>query len=142
MARVIGIDPGTKRVGIAVGDTSKGIAFPLATIPYRSCKQVKEAILTVCREENVSLAVIGVSRNRKGELTAAGRIAMKLRELLEPSLEVEFTGEEFSTVDAETILVEADISRNKRKKAVDRIAAAILLKGFLDRYERTVKDDD
>ncbi|HVK59073.1 MAG TPA: Holliday junction resolvase RuvX [Candidatus Kapabacteria bacterium] len=132
--RVLAIDHGTKRMGIAVSDPSGMIALPLEYIlaePFDGfLKRLKELI----QEKEVELILIGMPRNMDGSY---GPAAAKVREFVAVLKEtiavpIQTWDERLTSAQANRLLVQADVKRKDRKEKVDRAAAAILLQSFLD----------
>jgi putative Holliday junction resolvase len=134
MARVLGIDLGSKRIGVAVTDGLGLTAQPRATIARHGGMRDIEAIASAVRDAEADRIVLGLPLDPEGnEGPAAARaraFADKLRDNLH--LPVELVDESFSTVEAEQVLLAADVSRAKRKQVVDKLAAAVILQRWLD----------
>lgn len=135
MSRIVGIDPGEARIGIAISDEMGSIAFPRETIPARggrtdALRRVREAI---CDDE-VSLAVVGLPLRLDGSEGEAARRARAFGEALGEALGVEvvFWDERLTTVAAERSLREMGRRGAKSRDVVDQSAATILLQGYLD----------
>lgn len=132
--RILGVDYGTKRIGLAITDESGIIAQPLKSIPNNGDELAAKRITKVAMAYNVSLIVVGIPRrtdNRMGEAEKRSTsFASLLREV--SNLSVELFDERFTTSIAEKLLVEADLSRRKRKRIRDAIAAAIILQGYIE----------
>ncbi len=134
-ARLLGLDLGTKTIGLALSDVNRGIATPMKTI--RRTKFTKDAddLLEICRAQNVGGLVIGLPVNMNGSegprAQATRAFARNLRNLTD--LPVAFWDERLSTAAAERAMVEADLSRAKRAEKIDAAAAGIILQGALDR---------
>ena len=135
MPRVVGIDPGQARIGLAVSDEDKRIAFPRETIPARgswadAAGRVREALV----DDEVELLVVGLPLRLDGTEGEAARRARGLGEALraEMSVEVRYWDERLTTVAAERSLREMGRRGAKGREVVDQSAATILLQGFLD----------
>ncbi len=130
----MGIDWGRVRLGLAISDPSGVIATPAASIKRKSDKRDIEEIVRIAEEENVSEMVVGMPLNINGE---PGKSAMSARAFA-GKLEKAFGGpvhlvdERYSSHAAERSLLEADLSRERRKQLRDGVAAAWVLQGFLD----------
>ena len=144
MGRVVGLDPGAARVGIAVSDESRSIAFPRETIPARggwtdAARRVKEALAG----EDVALLVVGLPLRLDGTEGEAARRARGFGEALRAAfgVEVVYWDERLTTVAAERSLSEMGRRGSRRREVVDQSAATILLQGYLDaNREGTWKD--
>ncbi len=141
--RILAIDLGEKRIGLALSDPLGLTAQGLPTIQVKNEQEIYPKILEVVKEKNVDLIVFGLPKNMNGTLgpqaAKVQEIAKKMEEL--SSIQIDFEDERLSTVRAEQILLEADTSRAKRKKSIDRLAAVIFLQSYLDRkgYEKNEK---
>jgi putative Holliday junction resolvase len=132
--RIMGIDYGDVRIGIAVSDLMGWTAQGVETITRKSEEQDLARIGELIRQYEVSKIVVGFPKNMnntigpRGELTQ--QFAEKLRETF--GLPVILWDERLSTMAAERMLVQADVSRKKRKQVVDKMAASIILQNYLD----------
>ncbi|TDA64487.1 MAG: Holliday junction resolvase RuvX [Clostridia bacterium] len=132
--RVMGFDVGDKTLGVAVSDPTGLIAQGLTTL-RRQGGQEMQAVKELLQQYQVEGIVVGLPLNTNG---TSGPQAAKTREwgrrLSEESgLPVVFWDERLSTVAAERVLLEGDISRRKRRKVIDKLAASIILQSYLDR---------
>jgi putative Holliday junction resolvase len=131
---VLGVDLGSKRIGVAVSDGLGLTAQPVATIARHGGVRDLEALAQEVRKQGARGIVLGWPLSPEGERGDAARrvevFAEKLRVYLD--LPVVLVDESFSTVEAEDVLLEADLSRAKRKQVVDRLAAAVILQRWLD----------
>jgi putative Holliday junction resolvase len=134
MARVIGIDLGSRRIGVAATDGLGLTAQPRATLARHGGVRDLEAIAAAVREVGADRIVVGLPLDPEGGEGPAARrardFAAKLASAL--GLPVELVDESFSTVEAEQVLLAADVSRAKRKQVVDKLAAAVILQRWLD----------
>ncbi|MGG7176086.1 Holliday junction resolvase RuvX [Clostridium paraputrificum] len=133
--RILGLDVGQKTIGVAISDPLGFTAQGITTI--RRSKKVDdiEAVKKICDEYEVETIVIGLPKNMNGSIGFAGEKIMEFTELVKESIDikVEFWDERLTTVAAHRAMLEADLSRGKRKKIVDKIAATYILQGYLDR---------
>ena len=139
MGRVLGVDLGSRRIGLAVSDPSGTLASPLAVLERTGDRDADHrAILDAAREAEASTVVVGLPRSLSGREGPAARDARaevaELRELADEGLNVELYDERFTTVTAERSLVEAGVRRDARKRVVDKVAAAVMLQGWLERH--------
>jgi len=134
MARVLGIDLGSRRIGVAVSDGLGLTAQPRATLPRHGGMRDMESIAKAVKDADADRIVLGLPLDPEGKeglaATRARAFADKLRATL--NLPVELCDESFSTVEAEEVLIAADMSRARRKQVVDKMAAAIILQRWLD----------
>jgi len=141
-ARLMGIDLGTKTIGLALSDVEKRIATPLETIKRVKFTPDAQQIKALAERYEVGGLVFGLPLNMDGSegprSQATRAFARNLNPLL--PLPVLFWDERMSTMVVTRTLLEADASRAKRADAVDKMAAAYILQGALDRYERIAAD--
>lgn len=131
--RVLAVDFGEKRVGLAVSDATGGIVVPVGVVPRRSDAQAASEVAAAAREREVGLLVVGLPvRSGGDESPFATRARSFARRLGERSgLPVELHGEALTSVAAEGALRDAGLSRGRRAAALDAEAAAELLRDFL-----------
>jgi putative Holliday junction resolvase len=134
MAAFIGIDFGERRVGIAVSDPDGTIALPLLVLEGLGQKQLISEIARICGEYEVQELVVGLPINMDGTRGAMAEtveaFAGRLRATL--SVPVRTWDERLSTRLVERTLLDADLSRKKRKAVRDKLAAQVILQGYLD----------
>jgi putative Holliday junction resolvase len=132
--RVLGLDLGARRIGVAVSDPMGWTAQGLATIQRQSEQQAIAEIRRVVDELGVTRIVVGLPRNMDGTIGPQARkvltFSAKLRETL--GIPVDAWDERLTTVAAQKSMTETRVSRARRKLTVDRIAAQLILQGFLD----------
>ena len=131
--RVLGLDLGDARIGVAISDPDRRLAVPLGTVRTGAPADLK-AIADLVREHDVALVVVGHPLLLSGEAGARARHAEAFAEALRSVLGVEVVlhDERLSTVEAERALREAGASGRRRREAVDRSAATVILQSFLD----------
>jgi putative Holliday junction resolvase len=132
--RVLAIDHGTKRMGIAISDELRTIAQPLEFIAAEPIDKFFDRLAQIIADKQVSLIVVGVPRNMDGTY---GPAAAKVQEFITALKEavavpIKSWDERLTSVQANRYLIEADVRRSKRKEKVDKTAAAILLQSYLD----------
>ena len=132
---LMGHDPGTKTIGVAVSDRLRSVSTPLTTIKKKKFSTDAEALLKLIVEREIGGIVIGLPRNMDGtegaRAQASRAFARNLSKLTD--LPITFWDERLSTVAAERALLEADTSRAKRSQVIDHVAAGYILQGALDR---------
>ncbi len=132
---VMGLDLGTRTIGVAVSDTSRRIASPLETIRRTKFGVDAAALLQLAEARRIGGLVLGLPRNMDGSdgprAQATRAFARNLAGLTE--LPITFWDERLSTVAAERALLEADTSRRRRAEVIDHVAAGYILQGLLDR---------
>ncbi|HXX40129.1 MAG TPA: Holliday junction resolvase RuvX [bacterium] len=134
MTRVLGIDLGTKRIGLALSDPSGIIASPLATLAHRSMREDVERVATLCASHGVTSVVVGWPRNMDGTPGPAARQAETFAGRLraQTGLPVELWDERLSTVAADRAMIRGGARREDRRLTRDRVAAAMMLQSCLD----------
>ena len=140
--RVMGLDVGSRTIGVAVSDELLLTAQSLKTIVRKTPEDDLKELTTIIHQFDVGQIVVGLPRNMNGTLGEQAEKILNWIKTLEKTtpLPVATWDERLSTVGATRILLEADLSRKKRKKSVDKLAAAIILQGYLD-HTRDRKDD-
>ncbi len=131
---MIAIDLGARRIGVAVTDGLGITAQPHTTIARRGGERDLEAIAAVVRAQDAGRVVLGLPLGPDGERGRAAKsaeaFAVRLRAAL--NVPVELIDESFSTVEAEEVLLAANLSRARRREVVDKVAAAVILRRWLD----------
>lgn len=133
--RALGLDFGSKRIGVAVSDRSGTIASPLTVIARsKSRRHDHQMIAALVREEEAELVVVGLPRSLSGSLGPAARSVLTETEALASvvGVPVETYDERLTTVAAESALREAGIHGQARRQLVDKVAAAVILQGWLE----------
>ena len=133
--RLIGLDLGTKTIGVAVSDVELRVATPLTTIRRAKFKADAAKLLRIAENEKAFAIVIGLPLNMDGSEGPRAQAARAFGRNLSPLLDVPivYWDERLSTVAAERAMIEADLSRKKRAERIDAAAAAIILEGALGR---------
>lgn len=134
MGRILGVDWGQVRIGLAISDEAKIIAQGLATIKVISKKQVLQEIGRVVKKWEIEEIVVGVPRKMSGEWGEEARQVQEWAGVLEKEWgeKVTLWDERLSSAAAERSLLEGDLRRGKRKKLLDKTAAALILQNYLD----------
>jgi len=132
---VLAVDPGTKRVGLAVSDPTGTIAQALATIPAEPRPTLAARVAGIAREQEAGAIIVGLPRRLDGsfgpEAKAARELAGEVRRAA--GLPVELVDERLTTAAAERSMIEGGVRREKRRASIDRVAATLLLQSHLDR---------
>ncbi|OIQ58534.1 putative holliday junction resolvase [Moorella thermoacetica] len=133
--RIMGLDVGTKTIGVALSDPLGWTAQGLTTIRRRSLAADLAALKELVRRYGVEELVVGLPRNMNGSLgpQAEAVRAFARRLQAEVGLPVHFFDERLTTVAAGRVLLEADLSRRRRRQVIDQVAATYILQGYLDR---------
>lgn len=131
---VLALDVGLKRIGLAVSDPERRTATPLLVYERVNRDADVEAIGRIAGEQEATLIVVGLPARAGGELSPEGERILSLAKRLERriGLPVELMDEALSTVEAHEVMIEAGVSRAKRKQVVDRAAAAVILRRWLE----------
>jgi putative Holliday junction resolvase len=136
MARVLGVDLGSRRIGLAVSDPGGVIASPLRVLERTGdADRDRAAIVAAAREEEAAAIVVGLPTEMSGRKGEAARAATAERDALAalvPDLEVVLVDERMTTVIAQRAMVGAGMKRKDRKQQVDKVAAAVILQSYLD----------
>lgn len=133
--RTIGLDLGSKTLGVSLSDALGFIARPLTTLRFLDddYEDALEQLLPIAKEHGVKKLVLGLPKHMNGDIGIRGQISIDFKEMLEEhGFEVVLWDERLTTVSAERMLIEADLSREKRKKVIDQVAATQILQGYLD----------
>lgn len=134
--RYLGLDLGTKTLGIAVSDLTGTIATSLTILRHENNHEyLIEELKKIISEKNIETIVLGLPKNMNNTIGERGEMVFSFKEKLEKSinLPVILEDERLTTRVAENILITADVSRKKRKKVIDKMAANIILQSYLDR---------
>jgi putative Holliday junction resolvase len=132
--RILAVDPGSKRVGLAVSDPTGTIAQALSTVPAEPAATLASRLADIAKAQDAQRIVVGLPLRLNGthgpEAAAAQRLAHALRQAAR--LPVEMVDERLTTAAAERSLIAGGVRREKRRLSVDRVAATLLLQGYLD----------
>ncbi len=133
--RILGLDVGQKTIGVAISDPLGFTAQGITTIRREKKLKDIEEVKRICEEYNVKTIVVGLPKNMDNSIGFAGEKIMEFSQLIKEEIDIpiEFWDERLTTVAAHRAMLEADLSRGKRKKIVDKIAATYILQGYLDR---------
>jgi putative Holliday junction resolvase len=142
LMRTMGLDIGSRTIGVAISDELGITAQGLKTLKRKSMEEDLREIATIIRQFEIGRIVLGLPKKMDGTLgTQAEVIFNWMRFLMEKiHVPVDTWDERLSTVGASKILLEADLSRRKRKKVIDKLAAVLILQGYLDQNRK--KDDE
>jgi putative Holliday junction resolvase len=134
MKRILGVDYGTARIGVALSDELQMLAHPAETIAVAKTADPAARIAAIVQEKNVEQIIVGLPRHMNGELGAAAEGAQAFAEKLRAvaSCEVRTWDERLSTVAAHRALQEAGKSTRQTKGYIDQVAAQMLLQSYLD----------
>ena len=133
MSRIIGIDFGLSKVGIAISDPSGIISMPLETIRYKNQKELIEVIKKIALEKNVKTLVIGYPLNMNFKENNMTEIIDKFKIVMENNnFAIHLEDERLSSQYAKKIMIQQDIKTGKNKEMVDVLSASIILQTYLD----------
>lgn len=134
--RYLGLDLGTKTLGVAVSDKTGLIATSLTILRHENDYDfLIEELKKIIKEKEIETIVLGLPKNMNNTIGERGEMVLSFKEKLEESisLPVILEDERLTTKVAENILITADVSRKKRKKVIDKMAANVILQSYLDR---------
>lgn len=133
---ILAVDPGSKRIGLALSDPTGSIANPLTVIEHVSRPLDAAAIAQVAREHNAKRIIVGQSLDEQGKPTLEGRRAARLAAALrsQTDLPVELWDESFSTQEARAARIAMGASQRKRRGHMDELAATVILQSYLDAH--------
>lgn len=139
LGRVLAVDPGSRRVGVAVSDPTATIASPLTSVPAEPAETLVERLVALAKEQEAARLVVGLPRRLDGgqgpEARAARALADQLRRA--SGLPVALMDERLTSVAAERALLAGGASRARRRELSDQVAAALILQSYLDGPGRT-----
>lgn len=134
--KIIGLDVGSKTIGVAVSDSLGWTAQGITTIKWdeNQIGSANTALKKIIQEHNIEKAVIGLPKNMDGSIGERGEASESFAEHFERThkIPVVLWDERLSTVAADRVLLEADLSRQRRKEVIDKVAAAMILQTYLD----------
>lgn len=138
--RIMGLDVGDKTIGVAISDELQIVAQGITTIERVGIKKDTGKVLDLIREYSCSQVIVGLPLKLDGSDSIQTEkvrdftttLKNKLRSNALEAVEINFQDERFSTLMAEKVLIEADLSRKKRKAVIDKQAAVIILQSYLD----------
>ena len=141
--RYIGLDLGTKTLGISISDETKTIASPLKTIRFseNNNDEVLDELKEIVKEFHVEKIILGLPKNMNNTIGDRALATMDFQKKLNDLFEIDviLQDERLSTVSAHNYLLEANVSRKKRKGVVDKMAANIILQTYLDKEKGMLK---
>ncbi|MTI80080.1 MAG: Holliday junction resolvase RuvX [Firmicutes bacterium] len=132
--RLMGLDVGDKTIGVAVSDLMGWTAQGVEVIRRGEIRNDLKRLAELVKQYEVEKIVVGLPKNMNGSIGPQGEKVQKFTERIknELHLPVEFWDERLTTRAAEKVLISADVSRKKRKKVIDKMAAVFILQGYLD----------
>lgn len=138
--KYLGLDLGSKTLGIATSDLTETIATTLTTLRFQdeNYDSLLVPLKEIIMEEQIDKIVLGLPKNMDNSIGERAEITIAFKEKLETEFEIEviLQDERLTSVISNQILIQADVSRKKRKKKVDGIAAQLILQSYLDRMKK------
>ncbi len=136
--RYLGLDLGTRSLGIALSDKTGIVASFYKNIHYTDLDKLFVELLEIIEKEKVEKIVLGFPKNMNNSIGERAEETIKFKQLLEEksNKEVILEDERLTTKLAESVLIEADLSRKKRKKVIDGLSAVVILQSYLDRKDK------
>ena len=127
--RCLGLDLGTKTLGIAISDRTNVIANPYKTIRFNDISELIEPLKDIILQESIGEIALGLPKNMDNSCGFAAQRSLKFKEMIEKNIDIEVTliDERLSTMEAEKYLLDSDMSRKKRKGKIDAVAASVIL---------------
>ncbi len=141
--RILALDVGTKTIGVAVSDELCITANGVTTILRKNISYDTDEVKKLVESYDPSEIVVGVPYDMKGEVSVRGEEILKFADKLKEAVNIplKYWDESFSTVNAEKRLIGANVSRKKRKKVIDKMAAVFILEEYLRSRELTASND-
>lgn len=140
MEKILGLDLGSRTCGIAMSDALQMIAHGVETYRFQenNYKAAAKHIQQIVEENQIHIIVLGLPKHMNGDLGERAQISIDFKERLEKMMDVKVVliDERLTTVMAQNQLIFADVSRQKRKKVIDKMAAVQILQGYLDGQRR------
>ena len=137
--RYLGLDLGTKTIGLAVSDKTGLIASSLKVLHHdNNPLSCLDELFAIIKDQNVEALVLGLPKNMDNTLGARALATLDFKKILESKVDlpIYLEDERLTTKSAEDVLISANTSRKKRKQVIDKIAAAIILQSFLDKRRK------
>ena len=135
--KILAVDHGEKRIGLALSDPTATIASPLQIIKHTTRLMDAAQVANLASENNVELIIIGQSFDEEGKPNLAGRRAANFADVLkeQTDIPVELVDESFSTQDARSTVIEMGLPRKKRRGHHDALAAVMILRSYIESHE-------
>ena len=135
--KILGLDIGEKRIGIAISDELGYTAQGMRVMNRSGLEDDLTVLRELIKETEATEVVVGLPKNMDGSLGESAEKVLSFAKKIEESISISviFWDERWTTAEATRLLVDADISRSKRRKVVDKLAAVLILQGYLDSLE-------
>lgn len=134
--RYLGLDLGSRTLGISISDITCTVATSYKTIKHNEeYNSLVNEVVSLVKEEDIKAIVLGFPKNMDNTIGIKGKLSISFKEKLEKKLEIPvyLQDERLTTRQAESVLIKNDTSRKKRKKVIDSLAATIILQSYLDK---------
>ncbi|MFC1809909.1 Holliday junction resolvase RuvX [Patescibacteria group bacterium] len=140
--KILGLDWGAKRIGVAVSDEERQMAFGRTSIENKSNEFIISEIKLICDAENIREIVLGYPLNMEGNKTKTTKKVEAFGALLSQKLQItiKYQDERLTSVESDSIITSLDMKKDKRKKESDIIAASLILKNYLDLHREKGTD--
>lgn len=138
MMKILGLDIGSKRVGLALSDPLGITAQALETIEVKNEEDIVDRLKKIVNKEEIKEIVVGLPLNMNGSSGPQAQKAVEFCDKLKENftIPIKLWDERMSTLEVERIMIEADVSRNKRKKKIDKLAAQVMLQSYLNAIKK------
>jgi putative holliday junction resolvase len=140
---ILALDIGDKRIGIAVSDATEKMSFPVRVLHRTNIENDCREILKVAAEYNVRLIVAGLPRSLDGTIKKQAEKVQGFVDVLKTrtDIPIDYWNEWMSTKEAEGVLISSNVRREDRKKVIDKLAATLILDGYLRRMEQSKENE-
>lgn len=131
----LGLDYGSKRLGMAISDQSGTIATPLGMIKYTDDKQLIASLKEIIETKKINVIILGFPKNMDNSIGIRAETVLAFKKKIEANFKIKviLEDERLTSKRASSILIQADMSRRKRKEVIDKLAANIILQSYLDK---------
>ena len=131
--KCLGMDLGTKKLGLAMSDATGMISYPYKLIKFSNYEEAAKEVVDIVNKEKVEVLVLGLPKNMDNSMGFASERSLNFKKILEglTDKEIVLIDERLSTVEAENMLINDDVKRKKRKNVIDELSAAIILDTYL-----------
>lgn len=131
--KCLGMDLGTKKLGLAMSDATGMISYPYKLIKFSDYEEAAKEVVDIVNKEKVEILVLGLPKNMDNSMGFASERSLNFKRILEglTDKEIVLIDERLSTVEAENMLINDDVKRKKRKNVIDELSAAIILDTYL-----------
>lgn len=131
--KCLGMDLGTKKLGLAMSDATGMISYPYKLIKFSDYEEAAKEVVDIVNKEKIEILVLGLPKNMDNSMGFASERSLNFKRILEglTDKEIVLIDERLSTVEAENMLINDDVKRKKRKDVIDELSAAIILDTYL-----------